>query len=137
MTVPATADPGSPIDIFRSVITEKFAQFTGRARRAEYWWFTLVNIVVFILLWLLLIILSAIGDFLAVLGFLIYAVYSLAVIIPSIAVAVRRLHDTGKSGWWILIGFVPLIGFIVLLVFYLTDGDRGDNQYGPSPKYIT
>ena len=60
----------------------------------------------------------------------------MAVIIPGLAVAVRRLHDTNKSGWLILLGLIPLIGVIILLVFYFTDGDRGMNNYGPSPKYM-
>jgi uncharacterized membrane protein YhaH (DUF805 family) len=63
--------------------------------------------------------------------------YSLAVLIPALAVAVRRLHDTGRSGWWLLIGLIPLVGPIVLLVFYLLDSDREPNAYGPSPKYGT
>ena len=62
------------------------------------------------------------------------AVYGLAVLIPSIAVTVRRLHDTGRTGWWILIGFIPVIGFIVLLVFMIFDSEEGSNQYGPNPK---
>lgn len=61
-------------------------------------------------------------------------IYALAILIPGIAVAIRRLHDTGRSGWWILIGLVPLIGFIVLLVFYVQDSIPGDNEYGPNPK---
>ena len=62
------------------------------------------------------------------------AVYALAVLIPGLAVAVRRLHDTGKSGWWLLIGLVPLIGAIVLIVFMATEGEPGNNAYGPNPK---
>ncbi|NLX26725.1 MAG: DUF805 domain-containing protein [Lentisphaerae bacterium] len=61
-------------------------------------------------------------------------IYSLAVLIPGIAVSVRRLHDTGRSGWWLLISFIPLIGAIVLIVFMATDGAPGDNQYGTNPK---
>ncbi len=60
--------------------------------------------------------------------------YGLVVLIPAIAVSVRRLHDTDRTGWWILIGFIPVIGAIVLLVFMLLEGDSGDNQYGPNPK---
>ena len=62
-------------------------------------------------------------------------IYGLAVLIPGLAVAVRRLHDTGRSGWWLLIGLVPLIGAIVLIVFMATDGEPGDNAYGPNPKF--
>ena len=68
---------------------------------------------------------------------LLSGLYSLAVLIPSIAVAVRRLHDTGRTGWWLLIGFIPLVGIIVLLVFLFTDSQPGPNQYGPNPKGTT
>ena len=64
-------------------------------------------------------------------------IYYLAVLIPNIAVSVRRLHDTNHSGWWLLIGLVPIIGFIVLLVFLVRDSQAGENQYGPNPKGIT
>ena len=136
MTARATADPGSPVDIYKSVLTEKFAQFSGRARRAEYWWFVVVNAVVIALLALLVVIFASISDALGVVAWLAYGVYALAVLIPALAVAVRRLHDTGKSGWWLLIALVPLVGVIVLLVFYFTDSVPGENQYGASPKYV-
>lgn len=64
-------------------------------------------------------------------------IYALALIIPSIAVAVRRLHDSGRSGWWLLISLVPLLGAIALIVFYCMDSEEGDNQYGPNPKLFT
>jgi len=136
VTARATADPGSPVDIYKSVLTEKFAQFSGRARRAEYWWFVVVNAVVIALLALLVVIFASISDALGVVAWLAYGVYALAVLIPALAVAVRRLHDTGKSGWWLLIALVPLVGVIVLLVFYFTDSVPGENQYGASPKYV-
>jgi len=62
------------------------------------------------------------------------AIYSLAILIPSLAVSIRRLHDTDRSGWWCLLGFLPLIGAIVLLIFFVMDGTPGDNRFGPSPK---
>jgi uncharacterized membrane protein YhaH (DUF805 family) len=65
----------------------------------------------------------------------VYVIYALAVLIPGLAVAVRRLHDTDRTGWWILIGLIPIVGFIVLIVFLATDGTPGPNRYGPSPKY--
>ncbi|HSF84506.1 MAG TPA: DUF805 domain-containing protein [Acidimicrobiia bacterium] len=126
-----TADPGSPIDIYTSVLTEKYADFTGRARRAEFWWFNLVNFGVLIVLGILGQI-GGIGGLFALVG----GLYALAVIVPGIAIAVRRLHDTNKSGWMLLIGLIPLVGAIILLVFYFTDSDRGANNYGPSPKYM-
>jgi uncharacterized membrane protein YhaH (DUF805 family) len=60
-------------------------------------------------------------------------IYSLAVLLPSLAVGVRRLHDTGRSGWWLLLGLIPLIGIIILIVWFATEGDRATNQYGPNP----
>ncbi len=137
MTVRQTLEPGSPFDIYKSVLTKKYADFTGRARRAEYWWFVLINFVVIFSLLVLTIILSGSNDSLTGLGGIIYAVYALGVILPSLAVTVRRLHDTGKSGWMLLIGLIPFVGPIILLVFYFTDGEPGANQYGPSPKYVS
>ena len=132
-----TLDPGSPLDIYKSVLTKKYADFTGRARRAEYWWFVLVNFGVIFGIVVLAIILSVSSDSLAGLGGALYVVYALGVIVPSLAVTVRRLHDTNKSGWMLLIGLIPFVGPILLLVFYFTDGDPGENQYGPSPKYVS
>lgn len=137
MTVRQTFDSGSALEIYKSVLTEKYADFTGRARRAELWWFALVNFVAYIVIFVVAFILGSISDGLGALGVFLYVVYALAVIVPSLAVAVRRLHDTGKSGWMLLIGLIPLVGPIVLLVFYFTDGDPGDNQYGASPKYVS
>ena len=137
MTVRQTLEAGSPFDIYKSVLTKKYADFTGRARRAEYWWFVLINFVVIFSLLVLTIILSGSNDSLTGLGGIIYAVYALGVILPSLAVTVRRLHDTGKSGWMLLIGLIPFVGPIILLVFYFTDGEPGANQYGPSPKYVS
>lgn len=112
-------------------VLKKYAVFSGRARRKEYWVFTLVSVVVSIIL----------GIFDGALGFRepgetgpLRAVYSLVVLIPSLAVAVRRLHDTGRSGWWILIGLIPCVGFIILIVFFVQDSQPGPNEYGPNPK---
>ena len=137
MTVRQTLVAGSPFDIYKSVLTKKYADFTGRARRAEYWWFVLINFVVIFSLVVLIIILAGSNDSLAGLGGIIYAVYALGVFVPSLAVTVRRLHDTNKSGWMLLIGLIPLVGPILLLVFYFTDGDLGTNRFGPSPKYVS
>ena len=109
---------------------KKYADFSGRARRKEYWFFVLFNIIVSIVLSVIDVTLGLGAGGFGVLS----GLYSLAVIIPSIAVSVRRLHDINKTGWWILIGFVPLIGIIVLLVFALMGGTQGDNEYGPDPK---
>lgn len=113
-------------------VLEKYAVFTGRARRREYWYFFLFNILILILL---AGIDAAIGAFSpqARIGPL-SGLYSLAVLIPGLAVSVRRLHDTNRSGWWILIALVPLVGAVGLLVFLVQDSQTGQNQYGPSPK---
>ena len=108
-----------------STCFSKYATFAGRARRSEYWWFFLFNIIVSIVA---TVIDAALGTaFVALL-------VALALIVPSIAVGVRRLHDTGRSGWWMLIGLVPLVGGIVLLVFFASDSTPETNDYGPSPK---
>lgn len=106
-------------------VLKKYAVFSGRARRKEYWMFTLINIIISIILG---VIDGMLGT--AIIGM----IYSLAVLIPCIAVSIRRLHDTGRSGWWLLIGLIPLIGLIVLIIFMVQDSESGDNQYGPNPK---
>lgn len=111
---------------------KKYADFSGRARRKEYWFFVLFNIIVSILL---AIVDVMFGLHSASMGIgILSGVYSLAVIIPSIAVSVRRLHDINRTGWWVLIAFVPFIGWLILLIFALIAGTQGDNQYGPDPK---
>jgi uncharacterized membrane protein YhaH (DUF805 family) len=113
------------VNWWKVVVLERYAQFTGRAGRAEYWWFFLANLILFAILGVL----SRASTIFEIL----YAVVALALLVPSIAVGIRRLHDTGRSGWWILIGLVPIVGFIVLLVLYAIQGDHGPNQYGPAP----
>ena len=98
----------------------KYVDFNGRAQRSELWWFVLFNFVVSILLS-------------AVLGEMLGSLYSLAVFLPSIAVAARRLHDIGRSGWWQLIGLIPLIGLIVLIYWFVQPGQPGSNEHGPNP----
>jgi uncharacterized membrane protein YhaH (DUF805 family) len=113
-------------------VLKKYAVFDGRARRQEYWMFILFNIIITAVLALID---SLIGTVIRQAGFgLLQGLYDLAVLIPSIAVTVRRLHDTGRTGWWILIGLIPVIGGIVLLIFMLLDSEPGENQYGPNPK---
>jgi uncharacterized membrane protein YhaH (DUF805 family) len=107
-------------------VLKNYAVFTGRARRTEYWMFVLFNLIIVLAIAFIEGMLGSIG----VVGM----IYSLAVLIPSIAVGVRRLHDTDRSGWWLLIGLVPLIGAIVLIVFMVLDSSPGQNEYGPNPK---
>lgn len=106
-------------------VLNQYADFNGRARRKEYWMFILFNVIF--------------GAVAGVVGGIIgteaiAGLYSLALLIPSIAVGVRRLHDIGKSGWMLLISFIPLIGAIWLIVLFATDGEPGVNQYGANPK---
>ncbi len=115
------------VDYWKKVALENYVNFEGRARRAEFWWFGLANLIVEIVLVGLG---RAVGIF-----YVVYGLYALAMVLPGIAVAIRRLHDTGKSGLFLLLVFVPFVGAIVLLVFFLTDSTRGTNEYGVSPKY--
>lgn len=112
------------IDAVRAALS-KYATFSGRSRRSEYWWFALFNLLV-----------SLVGAGVdAALGRpLIQFVVALALLLPNLAVLVRRLHDTNRSGWWVLIGLVPLVGSIVLIVFAAQDSQPGTNRFGDSPK---
>lgn len=112
-------------------VLKQYAVFTGRARRKEYWMFFLFNLIAAVVLGIIDGVLGlSLSQGMGLLG----SLYALAVLLPSIGVTIRRLHDTNRSGWWCLIAFVPLIGGIVLLVFMLLDSTPGDNQYGPNPK---
>ena len=112
---------------------QKYVEFNGRATRSEYWYFVLF--------------LLGIGLVLAVVDGTVYgfgehgsqpfsSVFSLVTFLPSLAVAVRRLHDIGRSGWWILIALIPLVGAVVLIVWMATESDRGANEFGPDPKAV-
>ncbi|MGD0901642.1 MAG: DUF805 domain-containing protein [Terracidiphilus sp.] len=110
---------------------KRFAEFSGRSRRKEYWMFFLFNMVIGLVLYIPGIALrESIGP--VFLG--LYGLYCLAVLIPSLAVAVRRLHDTGKSGWFMLLVLIPFIGGIIVLVLMVLDSDPEANKYGPNPK---
>lgn len=110
----------------------KYAVFSGRARREEYWMFLLVSVVIAFVLGFMD---GALGLLDPASGYgILSSLYGLAVLIPGIAVSVRRLHDTGHRGWWLLIGFVPVLGILVLLYFMARDSDPANNEYGPNPK---
>ena len=116
-------------------VLKKYAVFSGRARRKEYWFFVLFNFIISIVLAVIDVVT---GSFSPEAGMgLLGGIYTLAVLIHGIAVSVRRLHDTERSGWWLLIALVPLIGAIVLLVFMVQDSKPGQNQYGANPKEAT
>ena len=107
---------------------KKYAVFSGRSRRREFWWFILVNAIIGAIL-------SCLGDNSDPNAWNVIAwIYGVLLIVPSIAVQVRRLHDTGRTGWWWLIGLIPVVGAIVLIVFSVLDSEPGMNQYGPNPK---
>jgi uncharacterized membrane protein YhaH (DUF805 family) len=109
-------------------VLKKYTVFDGRAHRTEFWMFVLVNLIISILLGLLD---NIIGTGTGV-G-LLQGLYGLAVIIPSLAVGARRLHDTNRSGWWQLLLLIPLVGVIVLIVFWAQEGEKATNQHGPDP----
>lgn len=120
----------SIIDAWKTCVLTKYADFGGRARRAEFWGFAVVNAAVYVLLLLLFLLLNSSGFVLVL-----YLVFAVAMLVPSLAAAVRRLHDTGKSGWTLLVALIPLVGGLILLFFYVTDSDQKTNDYGASPKY--
>jgi uncharacterized membrane protein YhaH (DUF805 family) len=110
---------------------KNYVTFTGRSRRKAYWMFVLFNIIAAVLAGVIDNVLGLAGKD----GYgPISGLYSLAVFIPGLALAIRRLHDTGRTGWWMLLGLIPLFGWIILLIFFVTNSQPGSNQYGPNPK---
>lgn len=112
---------------FINILKNHYADFNGRVRRKDYWSFTLVSVIISIVLGIVDSILRNLG-----IGFLGY-IYSLAVLVPSLGLLARRLHDTGKSGWWMLLGLTG-IGTLVVLYFACIEGTAGSNEYGSDPK---
>lgn len=105
-------------------VLRKYAVFDGRASRPEYWYFTLVNVII-----------SVVGEIIGrgvPVVALLFFLYSLAVLLPSIGVSIRRLHDTNRSGWWLLLSLILVVGWIILIVWYARAGDDGPNRYGDS-----
>jgi uncharacterized membrane protein YhaH (DUF805 family) len=115
-------------------VLRQYAVFRGRSARTEYWMFILINLIITVILDLF--------DS-ALLGDMVYAsgpltsIYMLAVLLPNLAVAVRRLHDTGRSGWYLLLLFIPFIGLLLFLILMAQDSHPGDNRYGADPKHRT
>ncbi len=118
----------------------RYADFSGRSRRREYWSFVLFNLLIGVAVWALLAATYAAGmsetQMTMIMGpvFMLYGLVALVFIIPGIAVTIRRLHDTDRSGWFVLFALIPLVGAIFLLVFYCEKGTRGPNRFGPDPK---
>jgi uncharacterized membrane protein YhaH (DUF805 family) len=117
-------------DAVRTVLTQKYADFSGRARRSEYWFWVLFYLIVQAIA-------SIIDNILGTRNSsgtgLVTSIASLALLVPWLAVSARRLHDTGRSGWWTLLWIIPIVGWIILIVWWAQDG-QGENKYGPSPK---
>lgn len=107
------------VTALKTCLLEKYVTFSGRARRSEYWFFYLFWLIVYIAL-------STVSEGLA-------GLFSLATLLPNISVGVRRLHDLDKSGWWLLLGIIPIIGWIVLIIWFCGRGTVGDNRFGPDP----
>ena len=126
-------------DIFKLTMTKNFAEFSGRATRREYWMFQLAGILFWFVFSFAVVILSGvlslIDESLVIVAMFLSYLYPLAILIPSLGIFVRRLHDTGRSGWMILLGLIPFVGPIVLFIFTLLDSQPGTNAYGPSLKY--
>ncbi|HDN9007402.1 DUF805 domain-containing protein [Aeromonas veronii] len=108
-------------------VLKQYAVFSGRARRTEYWMFVLCNVIVMLLLGMVDKLIGGDKEFIS-------GIYSLAVLLPSLAVAARRLHDTDRSAWWLLLGLIPIIGTLVLIYFMVCNGQQGPNRFGDDPK---
>jgi uncharacterized membrane protein YhaH (DUF805 family) len=112
-------------DSVKSVLTTNYANFTGRARRSEYWWYILFSMIASLVLGLI--------DQAVIGAGVLQGIFGLATFIPGIAVGVRRLHDRDMSGWWLLIVLAPLIGWAILIYLFATPGTAGENRFGPEP----
>lgn len=122
------------IEYYKKAVFENYANFTGRARRSEYWYFILMNILIIVGM-----VLPSMALFSGMIGPVFICIlvgYVLAMVIPSLALIARRLHDVGKSGWFYLVRFIPVVGPIWFLILMCTEGDSGNNQYGADPKGV-
>ena len=111
------------IDVIR-----RYTDFDGRADRPEFWWFGLINLIISLLVWGI-----GVGAFGFLTGELLAVLYGLSTLLPVLGVDIRRLHDTNRSGWWMLIALIPIIGGIILIVFFASAGTQESNRFGPQP----
>ncbi len=116
-----------------SSVFKNYANFNGRARRSEFWFFALFSLIIYLAASVINYLIAGSSDTTSIIG-IIYLLYSLATILPSLAVSWRRLHDIGKSGAYILFILIPLVGWIFLLAWFVKDSDIGENRFGPNPK---
>ena len=116
------------LDTFKN----KYADFTGRARRTEYWMFLLFHLPIIFILSFLSGFLEALGS--GLVPSILLIIYVLLTFIPTMALTIRRLHDTGKSGWYYLLSVIPYIGWIIVLIFTVQDSEPMENKWGPNPK---
>ena len=114
------------IAIVKSVILKNYVNFEGRATRAEFWWFFLFNFVIGLIL-------GVLGK----VGAILSGIWSLGILLPQLGLGARRLHDINKSGWYLLLSFIPVVGAIILIIWWATEGDPTENQYGPVPTTPT
>ncbi|KRD11530.1 hypothetical protein ASE21_07425 [Flavobacterium sp. Root901] len=125
------------IEWYKKVVFENYANFKGRARRSEYWYYALANALISFALLIAGAILGGLfGDAVTglIIGYALFALYTFATLLPSLGVIVRRLHDIGKSGWFYFVALIPFVGGIWILILLCTEGEYGPNQYGPDPK---
>ena len=122
------------MEYFKNCVLKHYIDFKGRARRKEYWFFALFQFIAIVLAAVVGGILDYVFGLPGVLTSALTTIVALGLILPALSVAFRRLHDIGKSGWWILITLVPCVGGIIFLVFMLLDSQPGSNAYGPNPK---
>ncbi len=125
------------IEWYKKVVFENYANIKGRARRSEYWYYTLANFIICIIS--LILIIAVFATDIMVLGYIfvgLFAIYVLLNIVPNICVLIRRLHDVNKSGWFYFVSFIPLIGNFWLIYLLISEGTHGTNDYGKDPKQL-
>lgn len=117
-------------EAIKMALQQNYCNFSGRSSRSEYWWFSLFNLIIGFIL-------GFIGSMISQQAYYVLsAIVNLGLLLPGLGLVVRRLHDINKSGWWILINLIPLVGWIIMLVWLCKDSDPTDNQYGPVPNVV-